>query len=109
MWAALGRWGGRGGGREGGRERIKTDSTIACESILTLPSLPPPSLPSPLGDLTNDEGGCYEKAWVLSKGRYARAKRSLGRRAFREVRREEGREGRRELRLVGAQQVARLV
>lgn len=34
-----------------------------------------------LGDLTSDKE-CYEKAWELSKGRYARAKRSLGRNCF---------------------------
>ena len=69
-----------------------------CALCLVRSSFPSvvPSLPPSLGDLTNDEGGCYDKAWALSKGRYARAKRSLGRRAFREVREGGGEEGGRE-------------
>jgi tetratricopeptide (TPR) repeat protein len=34
-----------------------------------------------LGDLTGNEE-CYEEAWVLSKGRFARAKRTLARNCF---------------------------
>lgn len=41
-----------------------------------------PAMWAALGDLTQD-AECYHKAWELSKGRYARAKRSLGRMAFR--------------------------
>lgn len=32
---------------------------------------------------THQDSACYEKAWAVSKGRYPRAKRSLGRVAFR--------------------------
>jgi len=94
MWAALGKERkGREGGREGGREKEqKRVYSFLSTNVHPSPFPVPPSLPPSQGDLTNDEGGCYERAWVLSKGRYARAKRSLGRRAFREV----GREGRRE-------------
>lgn len=40
-----------------------------------------PYMLTSLGDLTgNDE--CYEEAWLLSKGRFARAKRTLARKCF---------------------------
>jgi len=42
---------------------------------------PTPQLWCCLGDLEKDTK-CYEKAWVLSKRRYARAQRSLGRELF---------------------------
>jgi hypothetical protein len=42
-----------------------------------------PSMWAALGDLTQDPQ-CYNKAWELSNRRFARAKRSLGRMAFRE-------------------------
>lgn len=40
-----------------------------------------PYMYTALGDLTNDES-CYLKAWEISNGRYARAKRTLGRMCF---------------------------
>ncbi|CAM9157052.1 unnamed protein product, partial [Ectocarpus fasciculatus] len=40
-----------------------------------------PYMLTSLGDLTSDED-CYERAWTLSNGRFARAKRTLGHRCF---------------------------
>lgn len=40
-----------------------------------------PYMLTALGDLTQKED-CYERAWELSRGRYARAKRTLARMCF---------------------------
>lgn len=40
-----------------------------------------PYMLTSLGDLTGNEE-CYEEAWILSKGRFARAKRTLARNCF---------------------------
>jgi tetratricopeptide (TPR) repeat protein len=60
-------------------ERPNRAEEIVRERLKVLET---PAMWTALGDLTQD-AECYNKAWALSKGRYARAKRSLGRLAFR--------------------------
>lgn len=54
---------------------------LVVRERLSQPNGTTPYMLTALGDLTNDED-CYERAWNLSKGRYARAKRTLAQMCF---------------------------
>ena len=63
------------------RSGKKSKAEAIVRARLESPAEATPAMHYALGDLTDDDA-CFEKAWELSGGRYARAKRMLGIRAY---------------------------